>query len=148
MKKALRLLTKSSATLIAPLGDPDAGDQIPSLKEISLLISSAVNNPNDPWVALNTMETMVLGSEITAFGIIDYDPEAIARQQMARMAAAQSPQQSIGAPKEPTIDFSAAPDGAEIVLPEAATTDVNGTAGYTSTEPDDVAVAEAPAAIG
>lgn len=84
--KALRILLKSSATVIAPLGDPDNGDIIPTLDELATVITAARQNPADPWVTLNTMETKVAGSEIDAFGIIDYDPNAIARAQAARMA--------------------------------------------------------------
>ena len=117
MKKALRILTTSSATIIAPLGDPDAGDQIPTLEDIGQLVNAARINQADPWLTLNTMQTKVLATNIEAVGIIDYDPEAIARAQMSRMAKSSS-SQSIGQPpaqqSSPTIDLSlnAAPEPA------------------------------------
>lgn len=82
MQQALRIMIRQGASFIAPLGDPDKGDAVPSLEEISNLIETARNNPNAPWITLNTMRTKVLASEITAYGFIDYDPDAAMRSQM------------------------------------------------------------------
>lgn len=69
MKKALRILLRQGATLIAPLGDTDT-DVIPTIEEVQNLVMVARQNDQSPWVTLNTMETKVLADEITAFSVI------------------------------------------------------------------------------